>query len=202
MSAKAQINPTWKWKWVIMSVALALFGGWCVYDAKVTYPEEIRHGEAFKAHKEALDKALTDGVKDELMLKWKKVKEENGWTKDKPSTEKTQSDIDTQWIMLYMCIGMSLACLIWLAMNVKQKLHTSENGLTGPGGADIPFDSMTRIDKELWMSKGIAYVEYEHGGKKGRVKIDDWIYQDADQVLEDVEQQSGIIPDDGDEEDE
>lgn len=202
MSEQAQINPTWKWKWVIMSIALALFGVWCIHDATNTYPANIKHGEAFDQYKAERDKAVSESTKAELDEKWEATKKENGWEKDEPEKRYTVDDIATQWTMLYICAALAVACVVWLFVNVKQKLYTTEQGLTGPGGSEIPYESMKRIDKELWVSKGIAYVEYEHDGKEGRVKIDDWIYQGADRVLEDVEQMSGIVPDDGDEDDE
>jgi hypothetical protein len=46
-----------------------------------------------------------------------------------------------------------------------------------PAHPPIPLDSITEVDKRLWDRKGIAFVGYElPDGKKGRVKLDDFIY--------------------------
>ncbi len=35
-------------------------------------------------------------------------------------------------------------------------------------------------------------MHYEANGKKGTVKIDDWVYKDADLVLAEVENRTGL----------
>lgn len=46
-----------------------------------------------------------------------------------------------------------------------------------PGHPPVPFDAIRSIDPKKWRRKGIAFIEYEVDGKPGRLKLDDYIYE-------------------------
>ena len=41
----------------------------------------------------------------------------------------------------------------------------------------VPLDAITAVDQRLWDRKGIAYVDYELPDRKGRILLDDFIYE-------------------------
>lgn len=67
-----------------------------------------------------------------------------------------------------------------------------------PGHPPVPLDAITSIDKTKWDRKGIAYLHYElPGGAKGRVLLDDIVYQQrpTDDIFAHIERYTGTADD-------
>lgn len=183
MAASAQINPAWKWKWIIMGVVMLAYGGWCIYDALVVYPAHDERANAFQE--------LKRDKRDDAA--WLQKAKEMGWDAEDPGPAHEPKDYTAQWWQLAVAWPGAIACFIWLGMNMARPLRTDESTISGPGGKNIPFSAVTAIDKTRWNSKGIAIVQYNHNGVEGEIKIDDWIYAGADDVLEDLEHHTGLV---------
>ena len=181
MAVEARINPPWLYKWLIVAAGLILFGGWCLYDATVAYPEHNRHVQAFQEFQDA-----------GRMEQWPEYARQQGWSAEAPGEPKSGFDIWSQWVMLGICWSLAAAALILAGLHYNKKLIADATHLHGANGKSVPYESITSIDKERWDSKGIAVAHYEMDGRKGRIKIDDWVFRDADLVLDEVEKQTGL----------
>ena len=181
MAMQAIINPTWKFKWALVSVALFLWGGWCIYDYFVRYPEHDRVVARFR-------ELQASGT----MSEWPQIAAANGWSTDDPGEPHADSDYWTQWSQLGLFWPCSAAAAWWLLSHVGKRIIADENHLIGPGGQQIPYGDITSIDKTRWRSKGIAYIHYGPAEDEEFIKFDDWLYQDIDKVLHEVENRTGI----------
>ncbi len=101
-------------------------------------------------------------------------------------------DIRTQFIMAGICFPIGLFILLRLAWVAPRRLTAEDEALLATNGLRIPYGDIVSIDKKKWDRKGIAVVVYDVGGKRGRTKIDDWIYKGGTAVLERVEAGVGV----------
>jgi hypothetical protein len=83
---------------------------------------------------------------------------------------------------------LSIVMLIYILRRSRGEIRLDEQTLTAPGHPPITLDQVTAIDQRQWERKGIAYVEYDVGAKKGRVMLDDFIYerQPIDEMYEKI----------------
>jgi len=85
---------------------------------------------------------------------------------------------------------LGLAYLIYILRKSRGEYRLSGQTLHAPGHSPIPFDSITALDERLWDRKGIAHIDYEFSGRRGRVTLDDFVYErDAiDRIYETIRQ--------------
>jgi hypothetical protein len=193
MAVAARINPTWKWKWIAVSTAMILYGFRCVYDYNVAYPKHDEMVTKFHEFKEL-------GTLD----KWPAFAAEHGYGPEDPGQKHLlkndagdvmKDDYFSQIWQAALVFTLGVAGYGWLAFNMSRKLVADDDKLIGPGGA-APYSAITSIDKKRWDRKGIAVVHYTDAkGEEDTITIDDWIYRDADLVLEEVEARTGIVGD-------
>jgi hypothetical protein len=164
-----------------MSAMLLGFALWSVYDGAVAYP----------AHNEKVAKfqELKDGGRISM---WPAYASERGWSDEDPGEGFDEMDIRTQWVQASVTGALALAALFMIWRTYRSRLAAEPDALVGPSGQRVHYNEITEIDKERWDSKGIAIVHYESDGKKGTVKIDDWVFKDADHVLAEVENRTGL----------
>ena len=108
-----------------------------------------------------------------------------------PKTGAPHSDFDIllQKILACSLPPVALAMLARTLYNSRGVYRLRGDVLSVPGHPDVPFDAIRAIDKSRWDRKGIAYVEYEAGGRRGRLRLDDFVYErePTDQIMERVE---------------
>jgi len=90
--------------------------------------------------------------------------------------------------------GLSLmigaASFIFWTTQVKRVLKTDDEAVYAPGGKRVPFESITRIDRKKWVSKGLATVVYSINGRRGKFILDDYKF-DRDpthQIMAEIEE--------------
>lgn len=167
-------------KWLVMGLVLIGFGGLCIKDGALVYPQQQAQYEVYEGFAE------TDN-----MAGWVERAESEGWSTDPPPA-RSDMDIYTQWGMLAISWPLGFAALGMVIWFRGRKLVATEEALVGHRGERVLYNSITAIDKERWDSKGIAYVLWEEGEESGRIKIDDWVFRDAWRVLDEVEDQTGL----------
>ena len=180
MAVHAHMNPAWRNKWLLLAGIMLAFAAYCVYDATVGYPG---HNEKVAAFEE-LEKTAR-------LPEWPALARERGWSTEQPDPAYSEDDIATQWKMAAIFGVLAIVVLGNVLRISRTKLAAEDDALVGPGGRRVPYGEITDIDKVRWDSKGIAVVHYGENGKQ-RLKIDDWVYRDADLVLQEVEQRTGI----------
>jgi hypothetical protein len=69
----------------------------------------------------------------------------------------------------------------------RRKLEADEEGVCAPNGGKISYMNIKHIDKSKWDRKSIAFIQYAMNGKKRRIKLDGWIYNGIDDILNKIE---------------
>jgi hypothetical protein len=154
----------------LMALICVGLGLWFAYDGWVAWPRENdRHAQVSAK----LDTARATGNKDEesrLQEELKSVKHHGGF------------DIPLQRILGGALPLAGVALLCWALYNSRGSYRFADNTLHAPGHPPVPVDAIRQIDKQKWERKGIAYIDYDLGGAGGgkdRVKLDDFVYEQA-----------------------
>ncbi len=182
MTVKTKINTEWAVRLLIIAVAALVFGAWFVYDGAVAWPR-------------ANDISQTAHYWDEsatppgwvLHDNWQERLAEAGYpASEQPDLPRTQQDINMQFAWAAVCFPVAILLFINLQLHAARKLYADDTGLHY-GGKSIAWDQVENIDYDRWDSKGIAIV---HASDGRRIKLDDWKYKGAGDVLAAVEQQA------------
>ena len=133
-------------------------GLWFAYDGWVAWPAQRAQYEALPAEKQA-------------------------------SAHAPHGDLDIllQKVLASVLVPLAPAFLIFTLYRSRGTYRlTPDDTLHVPGHPPVDAAHLLSIDKTLWERKGIAYVDYQiEGGAKGRLKLDDFVYQQAptDQIV-------------------
>lgn len=68
----------------------------------------------------------------------------------------------------------------------RKKISVDEKGITFSDGKNIPLDSLTRIDKSKFKTKGKLLIEYEAGGKTEQIILKDTVYDGINSLLQEI----------------
>ena len=165
----------------LMAGLLAAMGAWFAYDGWVAYPKqniEFREKKARVAElvekRTALEAATDPAQKAEY----------EQYTTEQSKLDRELKDLKehSEWdLMLQRGLGfvlppLGMVMLAWALYNSRGMVRLRGETLEVPGHPPIPLDAITSMDTTLWDRKGIAYVEYNVGGKSGRARLDDFIY--------------------------
>jgi len=171
MDIKATIDTdTFGYRNRLLLIALGamLYAAWCLYDARIGYPNKIEAREAFNSVKAEHP--------DEWKTKWPEVARENDWDPTKEPDELSEGDITTQWLQFAIVFPIGSYCLISVALWSRRYVGADDEKLYSHGGVEVPFNKITRIDATRWESKGISRVYYDLGTGEQNVLIDDFKY--------------------------
>jgi len=72
---------------------------------------------------------------------------------------------------------LSIFMLFWCLRKSRGEIRFDGKNLTAPGHPPVPLENIVSMDQRLWDRKGIAYVDYDLGAQKGRIMLDDFIYE-------------------------
>ncbi len=153
----------------LMTLICVVLGAWFLYDGLVAWPRE----NDLHAQKSAqLETARAVGDKDtesKLQEELKSIKLHGGF------------DIPLQRILGATLPLAGLGLLCWALYNSRGTYRFADNTLYAPGHPPVPVDAIRQIDKQKWERKGIAYIDYELAGAggRGRIKLDDFVYEQA-----------------------
>ena len=192
-------------KFLAFAAVLFAYGGLCVYDALVRYPA---HNHRFAAFANLEGEKLAPHFDETgAAVDWNDptlpgdfagyddyagYAAAMGWGDEKPGEPHSDWDIQTQWLQMWCAVAIGLGLAFVAVKPMMKRLEAGDTSFSGPGGSGVSYESVQSIDKAKWDTKGIALVHYEQGGKKGVVTIDDYIYERGEQVLEEVETQTGM----------
>ena len=96
-----------------------------------------------------------------------------------PGSKPPESDLSI-FLQKMLAITLPVAAagvLAWTLYNSRGVYRLREKTLHVPGHPPVPLDAIRAIDQSKWDRKGIAYIDYEVQGKRGRLKLDDYMYQ-------------------------
>lgn len=133
------------------------------FDYELKWPEEIVNGY----------EELKNKNPQEL---WKVYTARTG-TDFEPSEKLYERDtILQQFYVSGICIALLGGALFMIIRIMRRKMKVTATGYSPPGGDEIPFSAMRKLDKRKWDVKGIAVIHYEDGGETKKAKIDGMIY--------------------------
>ena len=72
---------------------------------------------------------------------------------------------------------LSIVMLIYVLRKSRGEFRFDGKTLFAPGHPPVPLENIVAVDQRLWDRKGIAYVDYDLGSDKGRITLDDFIYE-------------------------
>jgi hypothetical protein len=169
----------------IMCALLIGAGLWFAYDGWIGWPEHNRKVGEVKRRIEDAERSKDDAAAVAARTELGKL-----------SKEKSNSDILLQKILACALPPVGIVLLVWALYNSRGAYRLSGRTLQVPGHPPITIDQITRIDKRLWDRKGIAYLDYEAGQMKGRIKLDDFVYDrpPTDMIYERIEREMSPAP--------
>src|SRR5881392_748804 len=68
---------------------------------------------------------------------------------------------------------LAIIYLVYMLYKSRGEHRLAGETLYSPGHPPVPFDAITALDQRLWDRKGIAHIDYELNGKRGRITLDD-----------------------------
>lgn len=84
--------------------------------------------------------------------------------------------IQEQWVVFCVCLTLVIGAAFFLVRTLGRSLKADDVGVTGVNGKVIPYSDMKRLDLRKWETKGLAFIDFEGGSGKGRVRIDGLTY--------------------------
>lgn len=133
------------------------------FDYSTKWPEEIVNGY--------------DELKDEKPYElWKKYSGKKGWSMEGPEKLYDEGKIREQFIVAGICALLFLYAAFVCIRIMGRTMAVTETSYIAPGGNEIPFTSMRKIDKRKWDNKGLALIHYEQDGSVKKAKVDGMVY--------------------------
>jgi hypothetical protein len=193
MQIRAENDPRFWRKFLIMGLCALGFGLWCLWDGLFTYPAHRIQGfnefkvDYKKLFKDEHAKSLTVDQYEvvasrEDLLEWARYAED----RHIPRTP----DIVTQFIMAGV---MSVAGLFLVSLPLRARgrwIEGTDEGLASSWGESFRYDEVEEVNKRRWKGKGIAKVTYVSGGRRRTFVVDDYKYDRyrTDAILYQLEQ--------------
>ncbi len=162
----AKPSGSYRFKWIVMSLALIGYGGWSIYDGFVRYPRENDHAtRPTEQGGLGLEKAPHPGY-----------------------------DVPFNRVIGILLPPLGLAALAWTIYNSRGEYRLEGETLRIPGHPSLQLSDIREVDKSKWERKGIAYLEYEAAGGAAKARLDDYIYErrPTDAIMERIE--AAIVP--------
>ncbi len=133
------------------------------YDFSSYWPEEIVNGyESLKA-----DKA------HEI---WREYSGRMKWDIDGPEKLYDEGKIREQFITAGVCGILLLIAAFICVRTMSRSMIVTENSYIAPGGKEVPYTAMKKIDMRKWDNKGIAVISYDDEGSTKKAKVDGMVY--------------------------
>lgn len=107
---------------------------------------------------------------------WREYTASRGWEISLPEDYYSSRKIRDQWVVFWICLGLSLAALFILIRTLGRSISADGEAITDVTGRRIPYTDLTRLDLRKWDTKGIAFADYNSAGGSGRIRIDGLTY--------------------------
>ncbi|HEY2761062.1 MAG TPA: hypothetical protein VGI75_09970 [Pirellulales bacterium] len=193
MQIRAENEPRYSRKFLIMGICAIGFGLWCLYDGLFGYPAHRIQGfnefkiDYKKLFKDEHAKALTVEefevvASHDDLLEWAKYAEDRRI----PRTP----DIMTQFIMATVMMTAGLF-LVSIPLRARGRwIEATDDAISSSWGETFRYDEVESVNKRKWRSKGIAKVTYVSGGRRRTFAVDDYKFDryPTDAILYELEQ--------------
>ena len=166
MTIRANIDPRFFLRYVLIAIVCIGFGFYCLYDGFIGYPNQILRAEKF------IEIQDENGYVQESA--WKKACEENGWSHEYPEEPKTEADIAVQFIMAGVCFPIGFFALSLYLRSLGRWIEASEKGINSSWGQSFYFGEILHLNKKKWDNKGIAKILYSKDKKNKSFVLDNY----------------------------
>jgi hypothetical protein len=198
MQIRAENDPRFWRKFLIMGILAVCFAGYCLVDGLVRYPQQREQGFAdFKSelaksqHKSMfsdsqhrdMDLAEFEAIAvPEQLQEWEHYSVDRGI----PSA----ASVVMQFIMATISFVVGLLLLSFPLRARGRWIEGNDTGVTSSWGAGFHFDEVEVINKRKWKSKGICKVTYVANGRRSTFIVDDYKFDRyrTDAILYELEQ--------------
>jgi hypothetical protein len=182
MQIKAAISPGYMARLVVVAIITLIGGLWFSYDGFIGYPHQQKVSLAYMQFQE-------EGRVDQ----WSEYAKSKGWAVT-PESPKSNSDIWLQRILGMVALPIGMVFGLASLRSLGRYVCCDDAGLSSSTYHQIPFESITKLDKSRWQKKGIVVVHFTLDGKPGRIVLDDWKMNtdNTEQILRTIEQKTGM----------
>src|SRR3989304_951024 len=186
MTIRAERDPRFYLRFLLIGLAALGFAGWALYDGTIGYPLAQERAVAF-------EKLLEEQRGEE----WDAYAIERGWSTAPPTASKPHEEYEVDVKMQFWMAGLAALVGILPLLAVWRSrgrwIELSDQGLTSSWGQTVTLDQAETLEKRQWRSKGIAKLRYDDGGRKRTFVIDDFKFKrgPTDKILAELEKQSG-----------
>ena len=84
--------------------------------------------------------------------------------------------IREQWIVFAICSGLALVAAFFLLRTMNRSIKADDEAITTQNGKRVLFTDLKSLDLRKWDTKGLAFIDYDGGSGKGRIRIDGLTY--------------------------
>jgi hypothetical protein len=167
MAIRANVNPGYRRKLLLIGTFITLFGLWATYDAFITYPPQLEKYNAFLELKN-----------QGLQHQWPDVAKAQGWPEEEP---KKRNNGDFYFNYALMAFGLSIGLYVLYQGATASKrwiVLDDDNSLNTYRGKQTPLSKVVELNDSRWKAKGIAVVTYEDDkGRRQRIVLDDFNFE-------------------------
>jgi hypothetical protein len=191
MPIRADNDPRFSRRFLIMGIIAIGFGLWSLYDGMVKYPAQRKHGfEQFKVdNKELFENTRVNALTVDQFEQT--ADDKHVWAKYCHDIGiKSIPEIFTQYVQAAVA---TLVGLFLLSIPIRSRgrwIEADETGITSSWGQSFRYDEVEEVNKRRWRDKGIAKVTYVSGARRQLFVIDDFKFmrEQTDQILFELEQ--------------
>jgi hypothetical protein len=84
--------------------------------------------------------------------------------------------IGEQWVVFWICLVLAAGAAFMLVRTLRRRISADGEGITTQQGRRVPYADLKVLDLRKWDTKGLAFLDYEGGAGKGRIRIDGLTY--------------------------
>lgn len=176
MPVRADYDPKYFRRFLLIAVGCIAFTGWCFYDALVKYPAELERAVVYWEESDEY------GEKYEGMerTRWREVVADRNWPTAPPrKPDKIEKAITSQYFYAAICLLIGIPCLFKWFTARGSWIEGSDTELTTSWGSTIAYKDIEKLDKTKWERKGITRIHHQSGGNPGIFIFDDFKFNRA-----------------------
>jgi hypothetical protein len=107
---------------------------------------------------------------------WLEYSKERGYDANPPEEPYDARKIGEQWVVFWICLALALGAAFILLRTLGRKISADDEAIVSVHGKRIPYTDLRSLDLRKWDTKGLAFIEYDGGSGKGRIRIDGLTY--------------------------
>lgn len=188
---QASLSPWYYRRTLVLFLLFAGFGAYFAYDWKVGYPrKKVETDQAIARYRELYSQGESGRKQwaDESAARRWEIKD----TRTMEPVVMTDAKIREQFYGAIVCGVVALVVAVQFARSRGTILAADEETVRLPGGKQVRYDEIFRVDTRKWGKKGLAYLWFKGAAGAGRAVIDGMKYGGfkgpkpyvADQILE------------------